>query len=115
MNIMLVKCRECKQKKILTGLSLETRLCEECRTCLICEEEIKEGTVYYTLDESYKNQSIRCFYHLGKQDKHRQSHHYILEKLVEEYEGEKTSYLGLQQENQELKQKVKGLEARVKE
>lgn len=112
---MLIKCRECKQKKNLTELSLETRLCEECRTCLICEEEITNGTVYYTMDENYRSQSIRCISHLGKQDKYRQSHHYDLEKLLEEYKGEKESYLSLQQENKELKNKVEKLEDKIKE
>jgi len=112
---MLEQCRNCKKEKELTGLSLETKLCKTCRTCYICEKIITDGIVYYTLDKSYRKVSIRCFFHYSEDDKYRRSHQYDLEKLIEEYRGEKTSYLGLQQENEELKVRIRELEERVKE
>ena len=114
---MLIQCRECHKNKDLTGLSLETKLCEKCRTCAFCEYQrvIKDGTVFYAMSENYRETKILCNFHLGKGWRDRISHRYELSKLIEEYQEEKSSHLGLQQENKELKNKVGDLEAKIKE
>lgn len=112
---MLEKCRECLKNKDLVGLSLETKLCEKCRTCAHCEYDrvIKSGTVFYAMSENYRETRILCSFHLGKGWRDRISHRHELSKLIEEYQGEKSSFLGLQQENKELKVRVSELENEV--
>ena len=67
-NIMLGQCRECHKNKDLVGLSLETKLCEKCRTCAFCEYDrvIKEGIVFVVANEDYRGRKILCDFHLGK-------------------------------------------------
>ncbi|CAI2165514.1 15621_t:CDS:10 [Funneliformis geosporum] len=107
LNLVQGQCRECNKNKELTGLSLETKLCEKCRTCAFCEYDrvIKVGMVFIVANEDYR----------GRKTLYRICCRYDLEKLTEEYQGEKSSHLGLQQENKKLKTRILELEARVKE
>ncbi|CAI2187512.1 972_t:CDS:2, partial [Funneliformis geosporum] len=78
------QCQECKEIKNMSELSAKLEICQSCRTCENCSRVINDGTLYYTLDESYKEKLTRCHFCLSKGDRHRQLRHYDLDRLLRE-------------------------------
>ena len=87
------KCRKCQGIWEMNELEVKLRLCRNCRTCKTCNDVVDDGTIYYALDENYREERIFCHFHLGKGWKDRISSRYDLDRLLSEYEQEQRSQI----------------------